>query len=264
MSPAPGRGGVVPVRGGADTAPAPIRVSSAGPLAMAADGRTVYVANSDGDTITPISTATDEPGQPITVGQGPEAMAVTPGGTTVLVLTSTGLTPVDTATNRAGRPVAIQGACALAVAPGGTAYVLAVPSPDSQQGFVVPVHVRAGTTGNPIKVGLSPLQIAFTPDGKMAYVTNYASASVTPIQLADGRAEPPIAAGKIPTRLAVSPDGATVYVLDSNIFGGLGPGMRPGRSSFGIGQVIPIRVATNSAGRPIRAGRYPIAVAIAA
>ena len=120
--------------------------------------------------------------------------------------------------------MAIQGAYALAVAPGGTAYVLAVPSPDSQQGFVVPVHVRAGTTGNPIKVGLSPLQIAFTPDGTMAYVANYASASVTPIRLADGRAEPPIAAGKIPTRLAASPDGATVYVLDSNHIRRAGPG----------------------------------------
>jgi len=260
----PGTGQVVPVRAGADAAATPIRVSSAGALVMAADGRTVYVANFDGDTITPISTATDEPGQPIVVGQWPEAMVVTPDGTTVLVLTSTGVTPVDVATNRAGKPVAIQGAYALAASPGGTAYVLAMPSPDSQQGFVVPVHVRAGTTGNPIKVGLSPLQIAFTPDGTMAYVANYASASVTPIRLADGRAEPPIAAGKIPTRLAASPDGATVYVLDSNIFGGLGPGMLPGKSSFGIGQVIPIRVATNSAGRPIRAGRFPIAVAIAA
>jgi DNA-binding beta-propeller fold protein YncE len=184
----PGTGGVVPVRAGTYTASTPIRVSSAGPLVMAADGRTVYVANSDGDTITPISTATDEPGPPITVGQWPQAMAVTPDGSTILVLTSTGLTPVDTATNRAGQPVAIQGAYALAVAPGGTAYVLAMPSPDSQQGFVVPVNVRAGTEGNPIKVGLSPLQILFTPDGKMAYVANYASASVTPIRLADGRA----------------------------------------------------------------------------
>ena len=139
----PGTGQVVPVRAGADTASTPIRVSSAGALVMAADGRTVYVANFDGHTITPISTATDEPGQPIVVGQWPEAMAVTPDGRTVLVLTSTGLTPVDTATNRAGKPVAIQGAYALAASPGGTAYVLAMPSPDSQQGFVVPVNVRA-------------------------------------------------------------------------------------------------------------------------
>jgi DNA-binding beta-propeller fold protein YncE len=210
-------------------------------------------------------------------------MAVTPDGRTVLVLTSTGVTgvtPVDAATNRAGKPVAIQGAYAVAVAPGGgTAYVLAMPDPGSQQGFVVPVQVRASTAGTPIKVGLSPVQIAFTPDGKMAYVANYASASVTPIQLADGRAGPPIAAGNIPTRLAVSPDGTTVYVLDSNIFGGMGPGMpfrmhvrmlvrilvsilfrRP---PVGRGQVIPIRVATNSAGKPIKVGRLPTAIAIA-
>ena len=274
-------GTVVPVRAGADTASEPIRVSSAGALAMAADGRTVYVANPDGDTITPISTSTEEPGPPIVVGQSPDAMAVTSDGRTVLVLTSTGITPVDTATNRAGEPVAIEGAYALAVAPdGGTAYALAMPDSGSQQGFVVPVYVRASTAGTPTRVGLNPVQIIFTPDAKMAYVANYASESVTPIQLPGGQAGPPIAAGKIPTRLAVSPDGTTVYVLDSNIFGGMGPGM-PFRMVVSVlvriwfsmlvrrrppswrGQVIPIRVATNSAGKPIKVGRLPVAIAIA-
>lgn len=279
-----GTGQVVPVRAGAGTASKPIRVSSAGALAMAADGRTVYVANPDGDTITPISTATEEPGPPIVVGRSPDAMSVTPDGGTILVLTSAGVagvTPVDAATNRAGTPVAIQGAYAVAVAPDGdTAYVLATPSPDSQQGFAVPVHLRAGARGTPIKVGLDPQQIAFTPDGMMAYVANYASGNVTPIHLAEGRAGPPIAAGSIPARLAVSPDGTTVYVVDTNIFGGMGPGM-PARMQaivmsrilfsmlvrrrppFGRGQVIPIRVATNSAGQPIKVGRLPIAIAIA-
>jgi DNA-binding beta-propeller fold protein YncE len=280
MSPAPGRSSRCAT--GADTASEPIRVSSAGALAMADEGRTVYVANPGGDTITPISTATEEPGRPIVVGPSPDAMAVTPDGRTVLVLTSTGVTgvtPVDAVANRAGKPVAIQGAYALRVAPGGTAYVLATPDPNSQQGFVVPVHIRAGTAGAPIKVGLSPARIAFTPDGKMAYVANYASQSVTPIRLADGRAGPAIAAGKIPTRLAASPDSTTVHVLDPNIFGGLGPEI-PFRAQviilsrmlfsalvkrppFGRGQVIPIRVATNSAGKPIKVGRLPMAIAIA-
>jgi hypothetical protein len=78
------------------------------------------VANPAADTITPISTVTQEPGLPIVVGPSPDAMAVTPDGRTVLVLTSTGVTgdtPVDAVTNRAGQPVAIQGAYALAVAP---------------------------------------------------------------------------------------------------------------------------------------------------
>jgi DNA-binding beta-propeller fold protein YncE len=260
-------GEVVPMRAGADIASKPIKVSSAGALVMAANGRTVYVANPDGDTITPISTATEEPGLPIVVGPSPDAMAVTPDGRTLLVLTSagvTGVTPVDAATNRAGKPVAIQGAYAVAVAPGGgTAYALAMPDPNSQQGFVVPVHIRTSTAGQPIKVGMAPVQIAFTPDGTMAYVANYASESVTPIRLADGRAGPPIAAGKNPTRLAVSPDGTTVYVVDSNLFGGLDRGMPCTRPPCASGRVIPIRVATNSAGRPITVGRFPMAIAIA-
>jgi len=53
-------------------------------------------------------------------------------------------------------------------------------------------------------------------------------------------------------------------VLDSNIFGGLGPGMPVKTAPFGPGQVIPIHVATNSAGRPVKVGRLAIAIAIAA
>ena len=97
----------------------------------------------------------------------------------------------------------------------------------------------------------------------MAYVANYASESVTPIQLPGGQTGRPIAAGKIPSRLAASPDGTTVYVLDSNIFGGLGPALRSGRSPYALGQVIPIHVATNSPGRPVKVGRLPVAIAIA-
>ena len=265
-------GMVVPVRAEAGTASEPVRLSSAGALAMAADGRTLYVANPDGDTVTPVSTATGEPGPPIVVDSSPGGMVLTPDGTAVLVLTSAGVTPVDTATNRAGQPVAIQGAYGLAVAPGGgPAYVLARPDPNSQQGFVVPVDIRASTAGTPIEVGLDPADIVFTPDGAMAYVANYASESVTPIQVPGGRAGPPIAAGKIPARLAASPDGTTVYVLDANIFGELGLRMlfrilvsalfrRP---PLGRGRVIPIRVATNSAGKPIKVGRFPSAIAIA-
>ena len=176
--------------------------------------------------------------------------------------------------------MAIQGAHAIAVAPdGGTAYVLAMPDSGSQQGFVVPVPIHASAAGKPIKVGLNPVQIVFTPDGKMAYVANYASESVTPIQLPGGQAGPPIAAGKIPARLAASPDGTTVYVLDSNIFGGMGPEMPFStlarilvRMLFSTlarkplswpGQVIPIRVATNSTGKPIKVGKLPIAITIA-
>jgi DNA-binding beta-propeller fold protein YncE len=64
-------------------------------------------------------------------------------------------------------------------------------------------------------------------------------------------------------RLAVSPDGTTVYVVDSNLFGGLDQGVPCTRSPCAPGRVIPIRVAANSAGTPIKVGRFPVAIAIA-
>jgi len=86
--------------------------------------------------------------------------------------------------------------------------------------------------------------------------------------------------GKAKFRLVPGPDGGEVYVLDSNVFGEMGPEMPFGaqvrtlsrmlfsalvkRPPFGRGQVIPIRVATNSAGKPIKVGRLPMAIAIAA
>jgi hypothetical protein len=86
--------------------------------------------------------------------------------------------------------------------------------------------------------------------------------------------------GKAKFRLVPGPDGGEVYVLDSNVFGEMGPEMPFGtqvrmlsrmlfsalvkRPPFGRGQVIPIRVATNSAGKPITVGRLPVAIAIAA
>src|SRR5260370_16585936 len=101
--------------------------------------------------------ATDQPCHPLIGRQTRDGMAITPGGKTVLVLTGTGVTPVDAATNRAGKPVAIEGAHALAVAPGGvTAYVLAQPNPDSHQPFVVPLHIRPRTPANPIQIVLTP------------------------------------------------------------------------------------------------------------
>jgi len=260
----PGIGEVVPVRAGAGTSDNPIRIASPWLPTMTPDGKTVYVANAGAGIVTPISTATDEPGKPIRVGQAPLDMAITPDGKTLLVMTYTGVTLVDVATNRAGKSVAIVGGVALAVAPGGaTAYVVAQPDPDSHQGFVVPFDIRADTAGRPIKVGMDPGRIIITPGGKMAYVSNSASGSVTPIQLADGRAEPAIAAGKYPTGLAISPDGKTVYVVDSNPYGELISGPPFGGSPLGAGQVIPIRVATNSAEKPIKVGPFPAGIVIA-
>ena len=95
-------------------------LGAAGPASHAAAGTTTarpptaYVVNSDSGTVTPITTATNTPGRPIRVGEGPLAIAVTPNGKTAYVANEgTGhvdahtVTPIQTATNKAGRGIPI-------------------------------------------------------------------------------------------------------------------------------------------------------------
>ena len=79
--------------------------------------KTAYVTNygtlGTGDTVTPIATATNAPGTPITVGSGgPYRHRHDPNGQTVYVGswdngTGTSVTPVATATNTAGTPITV-------------------------------------------------------------------------------------------------------------------------------------------------------------
>ena len=68
---------------------------------IAPDGETAYVVISGHPgAVTPITTATNRPGKPITVGDWPEAIAITPDGKTVYVasINSNTVTPISAAT----------------------------------------------------------------------------------------------------------------------------------------------------------------------
>jgi YVTN family beta-propeller protein len=68
---------------------------------------TAYVVNAGSGTVTPITTATNTAGHPITTGSDPWAIAITPDGTTAYVANhnSGTVTPITTATNTAGTPI---------------------------------------------------------------------------------------------------------------------------------------------------------------
>ena len=72
--------------------------------------------------MTPIATATNTPGPPIPVGQGPRAIAITADGETayVGVWGEPGtVVPIATATNTAGTPIEVgDGPYAIAITPG--------------------------------------------------------------------------------------------------------------------------------------------------
>jgi YVTN family beta-propeller protein len=170
------RGTVTPIDTATNTPGEPIDVGNE-PFAIAVtpDGKTVYVANtwentgrlaSGQSTVTPIATATNTPGPPIEVGQGPRAIAITADGRTAYVASWQGgtVTPIETATNTAGTPIEVgEGARAIVItADGETAYVGVWGEP----GTVVPIATATNTAGTPIEVGDGPYAIAITPGAR--------------------------------------------------------------------------------------------------
>src|ERR1700676_3893715 len=65
-------------------------------VAASFSGPTAYVVNNGSNSVTPIATATNTAGTPITVGSAPDAIAITPNGATAYVVNngSNSVTPI--------------------------------------------------------------------------------------------------------------------------------------------------------------------------
>ena len=85
---------------------------------------TVYVANIESGTVTPIRAATNKAGKAITVGGFPGYIAITPNGKTAYVSNGSTVTAIRTATNTAFKTITWQTPGNIAITPDGkTAYV---------------------------------------------------------------------------------------------------------------------------------------------
>jgi DNA-binding beta-propeller fold protein YncE len=191
-------------------------------------------------TVVPISAASNRPGKPIHVGG---SMAVTPDGKTLYVSSGASTIPISTATNRPGKPIHVAGY--LTIAPTGKiAYAAGVGGAvGSVGGKITPVNLATNRPGKPVRVCSIIGMIAFTPDGKTAYVScpSTGPSTVIPINMASNRPGKPIHVGPDGREIAITPDGKTAYVL-------------------GVHTVTPINTATNTPGKPIRLGANPTAL----
>jgi len=101
--------------------------SSSGGVAVAPDGKRVYVANFDGSLVWVIDTATNMVVAIVPVGNAPLGVAVNPDGKHVYVGNSGDLSVIDTATNMVAATVPV-GGTGVAVAPDGKhAYTGLIP-----------------------------------------------------------------------------------------------------------------------------------------
>jgi hyaluronoglucosaminidase len=230
--------------------------SSPDAMVMAPDGRTLYVASGDDNTVTPIDVATGQAGSTMPTGNGPGALAVTPDGRTLYVANENDntVTPIDVATGKAAHPIRV-GAVpdALAITPDGRTLYVANHDGNS----VTPVDLATETPDPAIPAGSNPLALAVTPDGRTLYVAVSGDDVVLPIDVATGRAGAPIKTTvPSPVDLALAPDGRTLYVACIGAISG--GGFIPFANV-----VLPVDVATGQPGGPIRVGQSPEALAMA-
>ncbi|HET7813336.1 MAG TPA: GH92 family glycosyl hydrolase [Candidatus Baltobacteraceae bacterium] len=163
--------------------------------ALTPDGRMLLVTNVNGNTVTPIVLQTRQPGADIPVGAHPSGIAVTPDGTLALVANSGSgtVTPIDL-TGALPRPLAPVsaglGASMIAISPDGRTALVS----NFSAATVSEIDI-ATRTSRTIKVGLAPYGIAFSKDGKTAWVVARGDGALVPIHVATGKAGKQIPVG---------------------------------------------------------------------
>jgi hypothetical protein len=237
---------VTPVNLTTGSVGSPIAVLSGavGPVFIAPNGQTGYVANGSGTDgeITPINLSTDTAGQPIHIGYpGAQSMAFASDGTTAYVSGADYLTPVTLATGTVGTPIDVSAADdGVFTSPdGNTVYALGA---QPGVGQLTSVAVASNHVGYSISTPAIPGGMIFSRDGSTAYVVCSEAnvGEVVPIDLPSRTLGSPIQVGVEATHPIETPDGRMAYVQSPV------PGSG-GRS----GELTPVDLETRTAGRPI-------------
>jgi len=277
-------GSVVPIVTATDMPGKPIAVGTASQaISITPNGKKAFVLNgidaattpeATPATVTPIDLATGRPLAPVKVGTLPQSMTMSPNGKLLYVVDTnqsdpgepSAITPVDTATDTAGPEIKLSKALVPFPASGiaftsnsRTAYAITAAG-------VVPISTATGKVGKVIGLGTAnQVAIAVAPDSssivevgtpvtalepKSPYTDNVTLAVVSATtgavrSVAKLGNEP----GAISWQVAITPDGSTAYVLVIT---------SPPRESL----VIPVDLATGTAGKPIDAGRNAFSLAL--
>ncbi len=152
--------GIVNAATGAQSVELPAGVTPFG-VSVLPTHQVVYVIDNELSNLIPVNVSTGKDGKVTSVGPGnPDAVAVSPTGTLVFVVTGTNQVVRVTLATRATSSVSDSDQpVAIAFTPDGrTAYVV------DHFGFVTPVDTATNTLGTPIALGTHPSAIAIAPD----------------------------------------------------------------------------------------------------
>ena len=244
-------GEITPINLSTNTAGRPIRVGQEilTTILITPDGRTAYVLEAGGGVI-PVSLARGRPGKLIRTRA--DQMVITPDGKTVYAFNdySRSVLPIRTANGTPLKPITVgqrrDGTLDIAVSPDhATVYALSG-NHSKFGGQITPISTATNTAQQPINLTGGVIDIAISPNGQTAYVTEYTRQNryaLLPVDLATRKVLRPI---NLPARLyavssvAFSPDGSMAYVAI-----GANPDSHLGA------ELVPIRTATNTGLAPV-------------
>ena len=189
-------------------------------VVVSANSKYIYVTERFGNTLAVIDASTHQIiDNAIFAGTEPAGVVLTPNGKTIYVASQGG--PAGWATSDL---ILVQDFFnsepnfGLAVSPNGKSLYVAS---DSGPG-VISVYDTAGAGKfvNNIVVGNAPIDVAFTPNGKTAYVTNSSDGSVSVIDVKTNSVTgSPITGLNEPFGINITPNGDTAYVLNADSVG---------------------------------------------
>jgi len=205
----------------------------AGGLVASPDGRRVYVTvGAAGIASLDAALLQELSGESITsFAAGPatqssvQALAISPDGSVLYVADNLagGVVRLVTLATRTFVSSAPFGSelipVAVAPSPDGTRLYVAVVDPTAATAdFIAVLDARSGVpTAQSIDMGAgaAPTGIAFSPDGKTAYVANRGVGTLSVIDAANDSISASVSGFTAPTAVALSPDGARVFVTNS-------------------------------------------------
>ena len=184
------------------------------------DGRTIFVTDFQAQSISVVDATRWTHVKDITVPANPHAIVLSPDGRWAYVACygAAAIAVIDTqsATLAATIPMPqLSQPYGLAISPDGR-YIYAS---DNLRGRLLVVSTATHTLVGTVTIGVKPALIARSPDGRMLYVTNGASHTVSVLDIGTDPAHPTVQATVVvsgyPHGLAVTPDGRYVVVADT-------------------------------------------------
>lgn len=172
-------------------------------VAVSPDGSRVYAASSCDETVSVIDTATNTVVATIPTNNDPGDVAVSPSGAYVYVTGWKGDVVIDPSTNTVAGTLPVTSGLGLAFSPdSSTAYLFGGPGPWPQ---ISAVATSTKTITASLPVGEEPRDVALSPNGDKAYVTNEESDSVTVANTASNTVAATVPVGNQPIGLTITP-----------------------------------------------------------